>query len=125
MKEHNRQIIFKTTVTLFLAVYLIGSFTNLLHIPRYVPDVLKVSVGGAPANSRALNANFSSTNYLQVFDRYTIDNDAFNELTFAPKSIDLGFGFNNMRFEINNIPPPQIHPYNYQYVYLSICTFRI
>jgi hypothetical protein len=126
MKKQYPQTLFKTIARLFIAAYLIGCFTNMMCIPRYVPDVPAVSIAPRPHRVYAIGANFSNPNFLQIFDKSTVDNDVINELTFAPKSFDLVFCFRDDRVEIPPIFSPQNHPYNnYQYSYLSFCTFRI
>ena len=126
MKRNDPHIFFKTIVTVFLAAYLAGCFANMLCIPRYVPDAITVAISNSPARANTLRANFSNINFLKPFDRYNVDNDAINKLTFTPKSVDVGFRFGNTPVEVNTIPPPKIHPYNnFQHSYLSFCTFRI
>jgi len=126
MKKHQSHIFFKTTVGLFILAYLISCSSNMVCIPRYVPDAPVVSIGPRPSRGQEMSANFSNINFLQVFDKSTFDNDGPNELTLAPKSIDLGFRFRNEPVELITLYSPKNHPYNnYQYSYLSFCTFRI
>ncbi|HZY40306.1 MAG TPA: hypothetical protein VFE53_26820 [Mucilaginibacter sp.] len=126
MKKHHRQIFFKSIVAVFLAAYLIGSFTNMLCIPRYVPDWSKVSVSSMQESLQTINTNFSRANFLLVFDKSNVDNEDINELSFMPKSFDISFRLNGLSMQPATNIQPQNHPYyNYQHSYLSFCTFRI
>jgi len=127
MKKLKTQIFFKSLVLIFLSAYLLGSFANMLFIPSYVPiGVQSASVTPAGFSKQANYCDFHAKNFLRVFDRSTIENNSFNELSFMPKSIELIFvefaipGVNNASI------PPQINLfYNQRHSYLSFCTFRI
>lgn len=126
MKKYNPHIFFKSIAAVFLAVYLIGSFTNMLYIPRYVPDLSNSSVSATPASRHVANADLNNINFLKVFDKTMVDNDAINELCFVPRSLDASFAFCGISAIETPLIQPQIHPYNNcRYSYLAFCTFRI
>jgi hypothetical protein len=127
MKRRKSQIFFKLLVVSFLTAYLAGSFTNMLFIPRYVPEYCQAAF--APAitfNRQVINPYFHSDNFFRVFDKLTIENDAVNELNFIPKTFDRIFAVCGLpqKTEIL-IPPYSSIFYNHQYSYLSFCTLRI
>jgi len=91
-----------------------------------MPDVQKTNIIPALANMQLSHANLSRINFLQVFDKSTVDNDAINELSFMPKSLDISFRlYDSPDAKGTDIQPPNYPHHNCQYSYLAFCTFRI
>jgi len=127
MKKLKTQIFFKSLVLFFLSAYLLGSFANVLFIPSYVPICVQPSfVSPTGFSARSNYIDFHTKNILRVFDRSTIESNAFNEFSFIPKSIELIFaGFAIPDVKTISVPPQINLFYNHRHSYLSFCTFRI
>jgi hypothetical protein len=127
MKKFNSNTFFKHLVLVFSIAYLLGSFTNMLYIPRYAPLYSKtVYAAGFDFNPIVKCAKFHSINFLQIIDRSTFDTDQSDTYRCVPKSFELifiGLGFPELK--ARSIPPQFNIFYNLQHCYLSFCTFRI
>lgn len=127
MKRSKSNTFFRHIVIIFSVTYLLGSFTNMLFIPRYTslyPGSTPVSV--LTFSRRVKCTNFHSANFLQIIDRSTFDNDRYNTLRCVPKNLVLIFkGPDFLRAKLIT-PSPQTNIfYNRQHSYISFCTFRI
>jgi len=127
MKNLKSSFFFKLVVLAFLVTYLASSFTNMLFIPRYVQVYAKTSADHDLSFTKlAKYANFQAHNFLQIIDRYTLDNDQVNAIWFIPKSfiiIFAGLFFSGIKsrrsfFFYHNF-------FSFQYTYLSFCKLRI
>jgi len=123
MRKLKSNIVFKYLVVCFSIAYLLGAFANMLLIPRYTianQDVAAIS------QHVVKSANFHKNNFLQIFDKSTIDNNQVNSSghilkSCLPVSIRLGL------FTPKPAPvlPQSIILYKHRYAYLSFCSFRI
>lgn len=87
MKKLKTSFFLKTFVLFFLIIYLAGSFTNMLCIPRYVQGYANISAErGLGFGKFVKYANFHTRNFLRIIDKSTLDNDKVNRLWFIPKS---------------------------------------
>jgi hypothetical protein len=127
MQKHKPQFLFRYLVVAFLSAYLLGSFTNMLLIPRYAPAYSPTQTSQLIGSSRYLSRDdFHAVNFLQIFDKSTIDNDGINKQAFSPKSFELIFKGHGPSMIMSASIPPKNNIYNnHQYSYLSFCTFRI
>ncbi len=127
MKKLKSNKFFKSLVFIFLILYLSGSFTNMLFIPRYVPAYLKTAaVSGFTFNRMAKYANFHTPNFLQIIDKSIFDNDQVNPLCFIPKSFLIIFsGFGLAAIKFRSTEGRYGICFNSRRAYLSFCTFRI
>jgi len=127
MKKFKTHTFFKHLVVIFSIAFLLGSFTNLLLIPRYTPLYSKVlTVRGADFSKLVKPINFHSINFLEIFDNSTFDSDQLNTLRSLPKCfviLFIGFGFYQVKSR--SIQSQSNIFYNNQHSYLSYCTLRI
>jgi hypothetical protein len=127
MKKLKSSFFFKIVVLAFLVTYLAGSFANMLFIPRYVQVYSKIPVHQGLSFTKLVKYNnFHTHSFLQIIDKYTLDNDQVNSLWFIPKCfiiIFAGFCFSGIKsrrsfFFYHNF-------FSFQYTYLSFCKLRI
>jgi len=118
---------FKYLVLGFLSAYLFASFSNLFFIPRYSFTGAKAySVSESAFNKFVNHVNYHKTNFLQIIDKSTLDNDLNDALHIFPKCILLifiGLGFISL-WSIS-VSRRSTRFYSHRYSYLSFCTFRI
>jgi flagellar biosynthesis protein FlhB len=128
MKKFKTQTFFKHLVLIFSIAYLLGSFANMLLIPRYTASYNPIVITtGVVSNELIKCVNFHKINFLQIFDRSMFENDQLvNTLRCIPKVFVLIFiGLGLLCKKSALIYPRSILFYNHQYAYLSFCTFRI
>jgi hypothetical protein len=125
MKKLKSDAFFKHLALIFSVAYILGSFMNMMCIPRYTSNGSVAAYTYAHGNNHTLRSrDFRSTNFLQVIDRSTFDNDQ-ETLYPAPKSLELIFTVAFDRLTSISISPQNSIVYNQRYSYLSFCTFRI
>ena len=127
MKKFKSNTFFKHLVLVFALTYILGSFANMLYIPRYAPLYVKTTNTPNVDFSRPANrTSFHTVNFLQIIDRSTIDGDRHEALQCTPKCFSLIFaGFGFIKLKSTSISPQSNIYYNLQHSYLSFCTFRI
>ena len=126
MKRHNSGLVYRSFVLFFLAAYFVGSFANMMLIPHYVPEFSTATQNSAIApNRRPQSCHAHSINFVQIFDKSTIDNDLSVKLLLGPKCIDLIFHGASPIISQDAFTSPKNNPYKSRYAYLSLCTFRI
>jgi len=92
MKKLKSGFFFRVLVLFFLVTYIGCSFTNMLFIPRYVQVFSKTPVGQGFSFTRLVKYDsFHARNFLQIIDKYTLDNDQVNSFSFIPKSFIIIF----------------------------------
>jgi hypothetical protein len=127
MKKQKAHFLFKLSVVVFLVGYVLGSFTNMLIIPRYVPEFSVAAQ--SPAGSfccRSRLTDLQSINPVKIFDRSTIENSTAEKLGLVPKSLVLLYDARTPLAKEAGFTTPQNHTlYKSRYIYLSLCTFRI
>ena len=126
MKKFKTHTFFKNLVLVFSIAFLLGSFTNVLLIPRYTSLYSKVISAPGTVNILTRHTNFHTINFLEIFDNSTFDSDQLDTLRFLPKCfmiLFIGFGFYQVKSR--SIQSQSNIFYNNQHSYLSYCTLRI
>lgn len=122
MKKQQNVVVFKLLVLVFMTAFIVGSFANMLCIPRYVPDNATAHI----SSRRTYRSSCRGTSFIQLFDRSTVDDIGIAKSVFTPKALDLIPESTYLQVAETAQPSPQIQtPYSHKYVYLSYCSFRI
>jgi hypothetical protein len=126
MKKQKSNFVFKILVVFFLLAYVTGSIANMVLIPRYVPKYDQTAASPVMTiHRRPQSGDFGATNFLQIFDKSTFDNNLTDRLNFEPKSFNLPMCSEAFVAGLHYSHSPKSQPYNFRYAYLSLCTFRI
>jgi hypothetical protein len=127
MKKQKPRFLFKLAVVFLVLGYVLGSFANMLTIPRYVPAFPKANQASTMMlHPRPRLSDLQSVNPVKIFDRITLENDSPDKHSLSPKTLDLGFATFVAQPEASKFSLPQNHVlYRSGNIYLSLCTFRI